>query len=72
MVMGSQSGEQIYCRTLFSDPCEGWLALSSGLAAEQQWYIGGFPQTQAPLQGVRTLERTDMCCHFHERSCVCK
>ena len=59
LVVGGAHGEQIWCRTLFSDACRGWLASSSGLCAEQQWYLGYVGETHTPLQGcVRFVDAT--------------
>ena len=57
-MLGSQTHEQIWCHTWFADPCEGWLAMSSGLVAAQQWYLGGYNETHSPLRGVRFVDAT--------------
>ena len=59
LVVGGAPDEQIWCRTLFSDACGGWLASSSGLCAEQQWYLGHVGEMHTPLQGrVRFVDAT--------------
>ena len=59
LVIGGAYGEQIWCRTMFSDPCKGWLASGGGMCAEQQWYLGYVGEMHTPLRGcVRFVDAT--------------